>query len=86
MCIRDRRRAGLKADPSDPEGGAAALVEAGVFLTGSAKEIAVRIGEYLSSGVDEVVLSPGGVLLSKGVREALTDLREVVAELETLDG
>ena len=80
------RRAGLKADPSDPEGGAAALVEAGVFLTGSAKEIAVRIGEYLSSGVDEVVLSPGGVLLSKGVREALTDLREVVAELETLDG
>ncbi|MDQ1018105.1 LLM class flavin-dependent oxidoreductase [Streptomyces afghaniensis] len=80
------RKAGLKADPSDPEGGAAALVEAEVFLTGSAKAIALRIAEYLRSGIDEVVLSPGGVLLSHGVREAITDLREVVAELESLDG
>ncbi|WP_405900024.1 LLM class flavin-dependent oxidoreductase [Streptomyces sp. NBC_00727] len=78
------RSAGLTADPSDPEAGAQTLVDSGVFLTGSAKEIARRVAEYLQGGVDEVVLSPGGVLLTRGVEAALADLRDVVAELGRL--
>lgn len=79
------RSAGLKADPSDPVAGAAELVENGVFLFGSAKDIALRITEQLRTGVDELVLSPGGLLLKHGVPAALADLRDVVKELEHLD-
>ncbi|WP_385639304.1 LLM class flavin-dependent oxidoreductase [Streptomyces sp. SudanB91_2054] len=75
------RSAGLKADPQDPAGGADALVESGVFLTGSAQRIAERVIEHLDAGVDEVVLSPGGVLLAHGEQAALADLREVVSAL-----
>ncbi|MFF8989609.1 LLM class flavin-dependent oxidoreductase [Streptomyces sp. NPDC014983] len=79
------RSAGLKADPADPAGGADALIESGVFLTGSAGEIAKQVVDHLHAGVDEVVLSPGGVLLSHGEKAALADLREVVAELGGAD-
>jgi 5,10-methylenetetrahydromethanopterin reductase len=75
------RDAGLKADPADPVGGAEALIESGVFLSGSAGDIAAQVAGYLRAGVDEVVLSPGGVLLTHGVEAALADMREVVAEL-----
>ncbi|MFC7866285.1 LLM class flavin-dependent oxidoreductase [Streptomyces murinus] len=79
------RSAGLNADPADPAGGADALIESGVFLTGSAQEIGRQVVEHLHSGVDEVVLSPGGVLLSHGEQAALTDVRDVVAELSGAD-
>ena len=80
------RSSGLKADPGDPACGAAALVDEGVFLTGTAQEIATQVVGHLRSGVDEVVLSPGGVLVREGLKAALADLREVVAELGSVDG
>ncbi|GGX12864.1 hypothetical protein GCM10010297_37900 [Streptomyces malachitofuscus] len=76
------RSAGLAADPADPEAGAGELLSSGTFLTGSPAEIAEGIAAYHRAGVDEVVLSPGGVLLREGPEEALRDLRDVVAELE----
>lgn len=79
------RSAGLKADPEDPVAGAGALVDEGVFLTGTAGEIATQIVGHLRSGVDEVVLSPGGVLVREGLKAALADLGEVVAELGSAD-
>ncbi|MEU8652762.1 LLM class flavin-dependent oxidoreductase [Streptomyces sp. NPDC048737] len=75
------RSAGLAADPSDPAAGAKAVVEAGLFVTGSAAEIAESITQYLSSGVDEVVLAPSGVLMRYGMEAALEDVRSVVTEL-----
>jgi alkanesulfonate monooxygenase SsuD/methylene tetrahydromethanopterin reductase-like flavin-dependent oxidoreductase (luciferase family) len=79
------RSAGLKADPEDPVRGAGALVDEGVVLTGTARDIATQVAGHLRSGVDEVVLSPGGVLVREGLKAALADLREVVAELASVD-
>ncbi|MEV6583661.1 LLM class flavin-dependent oxidoreductase [Streptomyces sp. NPDC051582] len=76
------RGAGVHADPADVNAGADALVENQVFVTGSAGEIAERIREYFRSGVDEVVLSPSGVLVRHGIEAALVDLRAVLGELE----
>jgi alkanesulfonate monooxygenase SsuD/methylene tetrahydromethanopterin reductase-like flavin-dependent oxidoreductase (luciferase family) len=75
------RGAGVNADPSDPAAGASALVDSGVFVTGTAGEIASRVTEYLHAKVDEVVLSPAGVMLQEGTKAALIDVHEVVAEL-----
>ncbi|UNO44123.1 LLM class flavin-dependent oxidoreductase [Streptomyces sp. MST-110588] len=79
------RRAGVDVDPGEPARSAAALVDSGVFLTGSASEIAEQVADYARSNVDEVALSPGGVLIRYGVEAALADLREVVAELRGKD-
>ncbi|MGV9248672.1 LLM class flavin-dependent oxidoreductase [Streptomyces sp. NPDC003710] len=75
------KSAGLPADPADPAAGASALVESGVFVTGSVAEIAESVRQYLASGVDEVVLAPSGVLMRYGMEAALKDVRSVVTEL-----
>ena len=73
------RRAGVPADPADPAAGAKELVNAGVYLYGSAAEIVERLREYTDAGVDEVVLNPAGVLLTHGTAAAAADLTEILA-------
>lgn len=71
-------RAGVPADPTDPVAGARALVDHGVFVTGSPAEIAVELQRYRESGVDEVVLNCASVAFTEGEEAALTDLREIL--------
>lgn len=73
------RRAGIPADPADPEAGAAAFVDAGGYVFGSPREIADRVRFHRECGVDEVILNPGGVAVTEGHRAAVDDLTEVLA-------
>jgi alkanesulfonate monooxygenase SsuD/methylene tetrahydromethanopterin reductase-like flavin-dependent oxidoreductase (luciferase family) len=59
------RRAGLDVHADDPAAGADALVDAGVFVTGSPHEIAVQLQEHHRCGIDEVILNPAGVQLTE---------------------
>ncbi|MFI1200676.1 LLM class flavin-dependent oxidoreductase [Streptomyces sp. NPDC020883] len=78
------RRAGVPAHPSDPEAGAAALVDHNVFLTGTPTDIAAGLARHAESGVDEVVLNPAGVLLTEGTPAAVTDLEEIISAYRTM--
>lgn len=80
------RRAGVPADPADPRAGAAQLVEHGVFVFGTAAQIAERLAEYAGAGVDEVILNPAGVLFMAGLDAALADVQEILAAIEARDG
>jgi alkanesulfonate monooxygenase SsuD/methylene tetrahydromethanopterin reductase-like flavin-dependent oxidoreductase (luciferase family) len=75
------RRAGIPIDPSDPAGGARALVDAGVYAYGTPDEIAERVRGYRDAGVDEVVLNTAGVAFTDGVDAALADLAEISAAI-----
>ncbi|WP_432924927.1 LLM class flavin-dependent oxidoreductase [Microbispora sp. CA-135349] len=79
------RRAGVAADPGDPVAGAAALVEEGVYVYGTAAEVAERLRGYRDAGVDEVVLNPAGVVFTEGWKAALADLTEILAACEDLE-
>jgi alkanesulfonate monooxygenase SsuD/methylene tetrahydromethanopterin reductase-like flavin-dependent oxidoreductase (luciferase family) len=70
-------RAGIAADPTDPEAGARALVAGGGFVTGSPDAVAEQVGAYHAAGVDEVVLNVAGVCQRYGVRAALDELKTV---------
>ncbi|NUP15535.1 MAG: LLM class flavin-dependent oxidoreductase [Streptomyces sp.] len=72
------RRAGVPADPADPVAGAAALVDSGTYLFGSADHVAARLGEFRDAGVDEVILNCAGVLFTEGQEAALRDLTEII--------
>ncbi|MGW2198828.1 LLM class flavin-dependent oxidoreductase [Streptosporangium sp. NPDC001682] len=67
------RRAGVPADPADPRAGAAALVEAGVYVYGTPEEVVERLRGYREAGVDEIILNLAGVAGTEGFRAALTD-------------
>ncbi|MQS12994.1 LLM class flavin-dependent oxidoreductase [Streptomyces kaniharaensis] len=71
------RKAGLAVDAADPKAGARALLQSGVFVTGTAQEIAEALQHYRHCGVDEVVLNPAGVMLTEGVHSAIADLEEI---------
>lgn len=73
------RKAGIDVDESDPRAGARALLDAGVFLTGSAVDIAAGIKRYHDAGVSDVILSIGGVHMAEGAGAALADLSAVLA-------
>ncbi|GIJ58492.1 LLM class flavin-dependent oxidoreductase [Virgisporangium aurantiacum] len=75
------RRAGIPADPADPEAGAAALVDAGVYAYGTATDVAKQVRAYRDAGVDEVVLNPAGVALTEGGDAAVADLSELLAAI-----
>ncbi|MGV2917612.1 LLM class flavin-dependent oxidoreductase [Streptomyces alfalfae] len=79
------RRGGVEAYANDPDTGAAALVDAGVFVAGTPDEIATELQRYRRQGVDEVVMNPAGVLQSEGLGAAVTDLREILAAVGRLD-
>lgn len=72
------RRAGVPADPADPVAGAAALVDSGTYLYGSADHIAAGLEEYRNAGVDEVILNCAGVLFTEGQAAAFRDAREII--------
>lgn len=72
------RRAGVAADPADPVAGAAALVNSGTYLYGSADHIAAGLEEYRNAGVDEVILNCAGVLFTEGQAAAFRDAREII--------
>ncbi|WP_371648398.1 MULTISPECIES: LLM class flavin-dependent oxidoreductase [unclassified Streptomyces] len=73
------RRAGISVDGADPADGAAKLLRSGGIVVGTPAEIAESLREYRACGVDEVILSPAGVLVTEGVEAALADLREILA-------
>ncbi|MEV6016657.1 MULTISPECIES: LLM class flavin-dependent oxidoreductase [unclassified Streptomyces] len=80
------RRAGVPAYAHDPDAGADALVEAGVFVAGTPDEIAAELHRYRKSGVDEVVLNPAGIMHIEGLGAAMTDLQDIFAALDRLHG
>ncbi|WP_440066709.1 LLM class flavin-dependent oxidoreductase [Streptosporangium sp. OZ121] len=75
------RRAGVSADPADPRAGAAALVEAGVYVYGTAQEVAERLRGYREAGVEEIVLNPAGVMRTEGYKAALADAEQILDAL-----
>ena len=79
-------RAGVPVNPADPVSAAAALVETGVYAYGSAAEIAARVREYRTAGVDEVILNPAGVALTEGDAAAITDLTDILAAIGDVRG
>lgn len=78
------RRAGLPIRQDDPAAGARALVSAGVFVTGTAEQIAERLGAYHRAGVDEVIVSTSGVFLTAGREAAVADAEEILTAMEAL--
>ncbi|WP_328872390.1 LLM class flavin-dependent oxidoreductase [Streptomyces sp. NBC_00287] len=80
------RRGGVEAYPDDPDAGADALVEAGVFVAGTPDEIAAELDRYRDSGVDEVVLNPAGVLNTEGLGAGVRDLQDILAAVDRRHG
>lgn len=74
-------KAGYDIRLGDREHNAREIVEQGLYVYGTPEEIAVRLREYLDAGVDEVLLNPGGVYLSRGGLQALQDLDEITRAL-----
>ncbi|MCO1575627.1 LLM class flavin-dependent oxidoreductase [Crossiella sp. SN42] len=72
------RQAGLRVHPVQPVLNARALVDAGVFVTGTAAEVAEKLLAYQEAGVDEVVLNTAGVHTTEGGTSAVRDLREIL--------
>ncbi|MGW6568841.1 LLM class flavin-dependent oxidoreductase [Streptomyces sp. NPDC054975] len=72
------RRAGLRVHHSRPNLGARALVDSGVFLYGTPREIAAGLAEYGRAGVDEVVVNVAGVYSEHGRPDAVRDLRDIL--------
>lgn len=68
------RRAGVQVDPADPRDGARRILDAGVFATGSAEDIAGVVAAHHAAGVDEVVLNPAAVLFGEGPEQAVDEL------------
>ncbi|MET9342308.1 LLM class flavin-dependent oxidoreductase [Nonomuraea sp. NPDC003804] len=79
------RRAGVPADPDDPDAGAAALVESGVYVYGTPEEVAERLRDYHEAGVDEIVLNPAGVMRTEGYQAALADAELILGAMAGAD-
>ncbi|MFJ9539123.1 LLM class flavin-dependent oxidoreductase [Streptomyces sp. NPDC101225] len=62
------------------------LVDAGVFVYGSPAHIARELARHRAAGIDEVILSAGGVHFTQGVQEALADLEDVFTAVEEHHG
>ncbi|GAA1956740.1 LLM class flavin-dependent oxidoreductase [Amycolatopsis minnesotensis] len=72
------RRSGIELSGDGSDFGK--LVDAGVFLYGTAADIHERLDEYRTIGVDEIVLNVSGVAKTLGFRAAIGDLEEILAE------
>ncbi|MFE0019875.1 LLM class flavin-dependent oxidoreductase [Amycolatopsis sp. NPDC059021] len=75
-------KAGIRVDPADPESGARALIDAGVFVTGTISELVSGLSGYQRAGADEVVLNLGAVGAHRGARVALRELKFLLTSLE----
>lgn len=80
------RRGGVEAYPDRPDAGADALVEAGVYVSGTPDEIAVALDRYRDNGVDEIVLNPAGVLNTEGLGATMRDLQDILAAVDRRHG
>ncbi|MFE1057042.1 LLM class flavin-dependent oxidoreductase [Streptomyces rochei] len=74
-------QAGVPVDPDQPRRGADLLIKHGVVATGTPDEIAARLASYYDAGVDEVVVSTGGVHIGEGPGAALRDLSDILTAL-----
>lgn len=72
------RRAGIAVSGDGDPADVTRLVDGGVFLYGTAQEIATRLAEYRAVGVDEVVLNATGVAGVLGPRAAAQDLLDIL--------
>lgn len=72
------QKAGYDVRIGDGEHNAREIVDRGLFVHGSPEEIVDQLAAYKEAGVDEIILNTGGVRLSEGPVEALTDLKEIV--------
>ena len=77
------RRSGLDIDASDPVAGARELVRSGTYMYGSACEIAERIRSAHEAGVEEVVLNTVGAYSEHGIGDALMDIDDITAALDS---
>ncbi|SDK53472.1 LLM class flavin-dependent oxidoreductase [Nonomuraea jiangxiensis] len=68
------RRAGLEASPR-------AMVDGGLFVTGTARRVADQLHEYFLAGVDEIILNTTGVLLAEGGPAAIGEAEEILTAL-----
>jgi alkanesulfonate monooxygenase SsuD/methylene tetrahydromethanopterin reductase-like flavin-dependent oxidoreductase (luciferase family) len=75
------RKAGLRLD-GRPAGLVRELLDHGVFVAGSAEEVAAGLRRFYAAGADEVVLNVFGVQAVEGPEAALKDLEEIFAALE----
>jgi alkanesulfonate monooxygenase SsuD/methylene tetrahydromethanopterin reductase-like flavin-dependent oxidoreductase (luciferase family) len=72
------QKAGIDADPADPAKGVDALIEAGVYATGTPDDIAATLRTFRESGVDEVILNVSGVHFTEGEASARRDVRDIL--------
>lgn len=77
-------RAGIRVSESDPAAGARALVDSGVFLTGTMSELIEGLDAYRAAGVDEVVLNLSGVGYDRGDQVAVRELEFLLTALGTV--
>lgn len=75
-------RAGYDVIVGDRDHNAAEVVRSGLYVYGSATEVAGRLSHWLQAGVSEILLNVGGVHLSRGPVEALQDLQEITDALD----
>jgi alkanesulfonate monooxygenase SsuD/methylene tetrahydromethanopterin reductase-like flavin-dependent oxidoreductase (luciferase family) len=72
------RKAGIDADPADPDGAAAAVLDAGGLAWGTPEQVVATLRDYAAAGVDEVALNVLGVVLADGPDAGIRDLRDVL--------
>lgn len=77
-------RAGVSVRADDPESGARALVDAGVFLSGGTAELVEGLDAYRAAGVDEIVLNLSGVGYERGANAAVRELEFLLLALGTV--
>ncbi|MFI6095676.1 LLM class flavin-dependent oxidoreductase [Lentzea sp. NPDC051213] len=77
-------RAGVSVSASDPESGARALVDAGVFLHGGMPDLVEGLNAYRAAGVDEIVLNLSGVAYERGEHAAVRELEFLLMSLGTV--
>lgn len=74
-------QAGLRLDPLQPESCTEQLTASGTVPYGTPQQVREHVARYLRAGVDEVVLSTVGVLLTEGPRRAYEETRNLLEVL-----
>lgn len=66
---------------AEPHTAAKAALDCGAVQVGNPDRLSSWLAEYADAGVDEIVINLTGVLVRYGARQAMADLREILAEL-----
>ncbi|MBT2386685.1 LLM class flavin-dependent oxidoreductase [Streptomyces sp. ISL-11] len=78
------RRAGIDAHADDPESGAKAIVDAGLFVHGNPDAVAEQLDRHRECGISEIIINPGGTLVTSGFAAAIRDVTRIVEALQAL--